>query len=75
MQSTLINLTYEIDLKEGEKISLPDDAVKRIKGGKWLISIIPASRGLDLKPARGHGAFLNSYAAEDEGLYDDYPTR
>jgi hypothetical protein len=22
---------------------------------------------------RSHSAFLNSYAAEDEGLYDDYP--
>ena len=24
---------------------------------------------------RQHDAFLNSYAPEDEGLYDDYPTR
>ncbi len=27
------------------------------------------------QPTRNHAAFLNSYAQEDEGLYDDYPTR
>jgi len=26
-------------------------------------------------PIRSHSAFLNSYAPEDEGLYDDYPPR
>jgi len=25
-------------------------------------------------PQRDHSAFLNSYAPEDEGLYDAYPT-
>ena len=24
------------------------------------------------QPIRGHSAFLNSYAPEDEGLYDDF---
>lgn len=75
MQSTLVNLTYEVELKKGEKFSLPKEAIKQIKPGKWLISIMPASTELNLKSVRGHGAFLNSYSEEDEGLYDDYPIR
>jgi hypothetical protein len=27
------------------------------------------------QPARDHGAFLNSYVPEDEGLYDDLAAR
>lgn len=40
---------------------------------KWLLTIRPASIEFDIQPIRGHGAFLNSYAEEDEGLYDDHP--
>jgi hypothetical protein len=29
----------------------------------------------DFVERRRSGAFLNSYAPEDEGLYDDYPSR
>ena len=38
---------------------------------RWVVSIrqVDASHGV----ARDHVAFLNSYAPEDEGLYDDYP--
>ena len=75
MQTTLVNLTYEVEVKKGEKFSLPKNAVKQIKPGKWLISIAPATKPVDLQVIRGHGAFLNGYAEEDEGLYDDYPTR
>lgn len=75
MQSTLVNLTYEVELRKGERFSLPQEAVKQIKPGRWLITIMPASKQHDLKSVRGHGAFLNSYADEDEGLYDDYSGR
>ncbi|MDZ7343428.1 MAG: hypothetical protein ONA90_02815 [candidate division KSB1 bacterium] len=75
MQSTLLNLTYEVELKEGEAFSFPEDAAKQIKPGKWVISISPADKMLDSKPIRGYGAFLNSYVDDDEGIYDDYPTR
>ncbi len=75
MQSSLVNLTYEIELKEGEELSLPKDAARQIKPGRWLISIRPADAESDDLKVRGHGAFLNSCAEEDEGLYDDYPTR
>ncbi|GEM_PF-1820577 len=33
------------------------------------------SSTLQPQPIRNHAAFFNSYAQEDEGLYDDYPTR
>ncbi|MGK7939352.1 MAG: hypothetical protein AB4062_04190 [Crocosphaera sp.] len=29
----------------------------------------------NINPIRNHQAFLNGYSPEDEGLYDDYPTR
>ena len=75
MPSTLVNLTYEIELKKGEAFSLPKEAIKQLKTGKWLISIRPVAKELDLRPIRRHGAFLNGYAEEDEGLYDDYTRR
>ena len=31
-----------------------------------------AAAGAKAEPIRDHSAFLNSYAPEDEGLYDDY---
>jgi hypothetical protein len=35
---------------------------------------LPASGGYAV-PTRDHSAFLNSYAPEDEGLYDNAPSR
>ena len=75
MQSTLVNMTYEVELKKGDKFSFPKEAIKQLKTGKWLISIRPASKELEVRPIRGHGAFLNGYVEEDEGLYDDYTRR
>lgn len=76
MSSALLNLTYEVELKKGEAFSLPDEMIKQLKPGKWLISIRPSEKKMALsKPPRQHQAFLNSYADEDEGLYDDYPKR
>jgi len=70
MQNSLVNLTYEIELEPGEKLTLPESLIARVNAGRWLITIRPL-------PAlsRSHSAFLNSYAPEDEGLYDDYPPR
>ncbi len=75
MESLLVNLTYEVELKEGEVFSLPEEAVKHIPPGKWWISITPAPQQNNGKQVRDHSAFLNSYTDEDEGIYDDYPTR
>ena len=70
MKNSLVNLTYEIELKPGEKLTLPESLIAHVSAGRWLIAIHP----LPL-PIRIHSAFLNSYAPEDEGLYDDYLPR
>lgn len=74
MKSNLINLTYEISLQPGEKLSLPESLIESVGEGRWLITIEPFTEANPLTPIRNHNAFLNSYAPEDEGLYDDYPS-
>ena|SRR5262245_46660554 len=68
MKSSLLNLTYEIELKSGEKFSLPEALVESIGEGRWIITVRPAD---STPPIRNHSAFLSSYGPEDEGLYDD----
>jgi hypothetical protein len=70
MKDTLIEVTYEIDLEPGEKLTLPQALADSIGAGRWLITVRPLRASA---PTRAHSAFLNSYAAEDEGLYDTYP--
>jgi hypothetical protein len=71
MKDELVRLTYEIELQPGEQLRLPEALVASIGPGHWRLTIQPVRR----PPRRGHAAFLNSYAPEDEGLYDAYPTR
>ncbi|MEM8780818.1 MAG: hypothetical protein AAGF26_18525 [Cyanobacteria bacterium P01_G01_bin.49] len=70
MKSTLVNITYEIELQAGEKLTLPSSLVDKIGAGNWVITIQPKST--EIETIRNHNAFLNGYAPEDEGLYDDY---
>lgn len=70
MKNGLVNLTYEIELELGEKLILPESLIAHVEAGRWLITIQPLPI-----PIRSHSAFLNSYAPEDEGLYDDYLPR
>jgi len=72
MRSGLVNLTYEIELQPGEKLSLPESIVENVGAGRWVIIIQPLTSVTPHTPIRSHDAFLNSYAPEDEGLYDDY---
>lgn len=65
-------LAIEIEIQAGEKLTLPLAVVEKIGAGRWILTIEPITGAA---PVRGHGAFLNGYAAEDEGLYDDYPGR
>ena len=67
------DVTYEIELLPGEQLRLPPAVVESVGPGHWLVTItpLPATR----RSVRDHAAFLNSYVAEDEGLYDDYPAR
>lgn len=74
MKANLLNLTYEVELKPGEKLVLPDSLVVGVGEGRWLITIQPAGVEESFYPIRDHSAFLSSYIAEDEGLYDDDPT-
>ena len=75
MKANLLNLTYEVELKPGEKLTLPDSLVVGVGEGRWLITIQPAAG--DASPyliperIRDHSAFLNSYVAADAGLYDE----
>ena len=71
MNSQLVNLTVEVTLQPGEKLSLPQSLIDSVGAGDWLISIQPATASQTV--IRNHSAFLNGYAPEDEGLYDDYP--
>lgn len=73
MQSTLMNVTYEVELEPGEQLALPLTLINSIGAGRWVITIRPYSPTINLATIRTHGAFLNSYAPEDEGIYDDYP--
>jgi hypothetical protein len=66
-------LNYDIELKPAEVVSLPKDASQIVGPGHWLISIRPAGAEPYTPLVRDHSAFLNSYALEDEGLYDAYP--
>ncbi|MCY7323917.1 MAG: hypothetical protein LH660_19485 [Phormidesmis sp. CAN_BIN36] len=72
MRSQSIKLTYEIDLQPGELLALPPELTASIGAGRWLVTIQPVSSSAVSLPTRHHDAFLNSYAPEDEGLYDDY---
>ena len=75
MQGQLVSLTYEIDVRQGEKVEMPADLLERLGPGKWLITVRPANRVPSQSLLLGQSAFLNGYGPEDEGLYDDIPTR
>lgn len=52
-------LTYEVDLEPGEKLSLPESLTNNLSPGHWIVSI----RKLQAPGiARINDAFLNSYA-------------
>ncbi|HEX3869884.1 MAG TPA: hypothetical protein VHV77_05590 [Pirellulales bacterium] len=67
------DLSCEVELRPGEKLSLPPALVARVGPGHWLVTVTPAPSSA--AAPRGHSAFLHGYAPEDEGLYDDYPAR
>jgi hypothetical protein len=69
-----MEFTYDVELKPGQPLSLPKEAAQIIGPGHWQVSIRPLEPGA-VEPARDHSAFLNSYAPEDEGLYNNYSAR
>jgi len=73
MKSRLVNLTFEVELQPGEKFVLPEE-LEHLGVGRWIITVQPAlSTTPVIPPMLNHDAFLDSYAPEDEGLYDDDP--
>jgi hypothetical protein len=69
MSSDAPSLSLTVELAPGQKLALPSSVVDQVGPGRWLITISPQNAHEHL--VRGHGAFLTSYAPEDEGLYDD----
>lgn len=72
MKREQIKLTYEIELQPGENLNLPASLVNSVGAGRWLITI---EQEATPTITRSHDAFLRGYAPEDEGLYNDYPSR
>jgi hypothetical protein len=72
MKTQVVNITYEIELKPGEKLTLPESLTESIGAGNWIITIQPKPNSPIA--TRSHDAFLKGYTPEDEGLYDNYTT-
>jgi hypothetical protein len=75
MYDPKVPFRVDVELAPGEKLTLPPSVVDSIGPGHWLITISPVQPDNAVIPIRGHSAFLNSYAPEDEGLYDDCECR
>ena len=67
MKEHLKHLEYEIELQPGEKLTLPPSLIESVGAGRWVITV----QSVVGTPIRSHGTFLNGYAPDDEGLYDD----
>lgn len=60
-----------VELKPGEKLVLPASLADVVGPGRWVVSVRPYDASAETGAARRHDAFLNGYAPQDEGLYDD----
>jgi len=72
MKDQLIEVAYTVELEAGEKLTLPPNLVETVGPGRWVLTVRPWT-GTGTQPTRRHDAFLNGYAPEDEGLYEDLP--
>jgi len=70
MKDQLVELAYTVELEEGEKLTLPPALVDIVGPGRWMLAVRPWP-GPTATAVRRHDAFLNGYAPEDEGIYDD----
>ncbi|MCI0640808.1 MAG: hypothetical protein L0Y72_02415 [Gemmataceae bacterium] len=68
MQTEITDLTCVVELSPGQQLTLPLEFVSKVGPGRWLVSVRPEPA---VQLVRRHDAFLSSYTAEDEGLYDD----
>jgi hypothetical protein len=75
MQAKFTEITYDVQLQAGESLSVPKEIAEIVGPGHWVVSIRSAESESRPGAIRDHAAFLNSFAPEDEGLYDDYSAR
>ena len=73
MNTQLERIRFNIELERGEKLTLPPALIDSVGEGRWTITIQPADDTTE--SPRDHSAFLDSYSPDDEGLYDDCPSR
>ena len=64
MKDHLIQMTYDVELKPGEKLALPQGIVESVGPGHWTITVQPTAVCV-------HSEFLSGYEPADEGLYDN----
>src|SRR5438105_4935062 len=50
-----VELTYEVELGPGEKLTLPRSLADAVGPGRWIITVQPLPAG---SPVREHSAFL-----------------
>ena len=63
------DLAITVNIRPGERLSLPADLLDKVGPGRWIVTVRPL--GGPPSAARRHDAFLSGYAPSDEGLYDD----
>ena len=68
MQASM-DFSITVDVLPGERFALPPEILEKLGPGRWTVTVRPAS--IERASVRLHDAFLNAYAPEDEGLYDD----
>ncbi len=68
MKNQMAQMSFEIELKPGEKLTLPPSLEESVGAGKWLLTVEPLEE--PVQSVRDHSAFLSGYAPSDEGLYD-----
>lgn len=67
-------ISCEVEVGQGQSLTLPAALLRSVGPGRWTVTIKPAGTHCSTSSLRDHGAFLRSYGPEDEGLYDDAPS-
>jgi hypothetical protein len=70
MERQSLEKTCTVDVKPGEKLTLPASLVDGVGPGRWVVTVRPCNEPVESRAGR-HDAFLNSYSPQDDGLYDD----
>ena len=71
MNNQFFERVCTVDVKPGEKLTLPASLVDGVGPGRWRVSLRLCDAAAETSEVRRHDAFLNGYAPQDEGLYND----